>query len=101
MIHVIASIKIKSSQIDQFVNIFKSNIPKVLKEDGYIEYSAAIDYKTDVPIQKLDSHMVTVIEKWDSFAALLAHFEAPHMVKYKSDVDGMVEDISIKILENI
>jgi quinol monooxygenase YgiN len=101
MIHVIASIKIKSSQIDQFVNIFKSNIPKVLEEDGCVEYSATIDYKTDIPIQELDSNVVTVIEKWDSLAALLAHLESRHMVKYKLDVEYMVEDISIKILENI
>lgn len=101
MINVIASIKIKSSQIESFIQIFKSNIPNVLNEEGCVEYSATVDFKTDIPIQEVDSTVVTVIEKWESFSLLQAHFTAPHMLKYKSEVEGMVESVSLKILENI
>ena len=101
MINVIASIKIKSSQIESFIQIFKSNIPNVLNEEGCIEYSATIDFKTDLPIQALDSTMVTIIEKWESFNHLKAHFTAPHMLQYKSEVEEMVYSVSLKVLENV
>ena len=101
MINVIASIKIKSSQLDSFIQIFKSNIPNVLNEEGCVEYSATVDFRTEIPIQELDSSVVTVIEKWESFAKLQAHFTAPHMLEYKSKVEDMVEGVSLKILENV
>lgn len=101
MINVIASIRIKTSQLDSFIEIFKSNTPNVLNEKGCVEYAATVDYPTDVPIQETDSNVVTVIEKWESFPDLKAHFTAPHMLAYKSKVEGMVEGVSLKILENV
>ena len=99
MIHVIATVSIKASQRDAFLEIFKANIPHVLQEDGCIEYSATVDFPTEVPIQETDANVVTVIEKWESLPHLEAHFTAPHMLEYKSKVEGMVEDVSLKILE--
>ena len=52
-------------------------------------------------IQEVDSAIVTVIEKWESFNMLKAHFTAPHMIQYKSQVESMVESVSLKILENV
>ena len=101
MINVIASIKIKSPQLDSFIQIFKSNIPNVLNEQGCVEYSATVDFQTDIPIQEVDSTTVTIIEKWTSFNHLKAHFTAPHMLQYQSEVEGMVESVSLKILENV
>ena len=43
---------------------------------------------------------MTVIEKWESFPHLEAHFIASHMLEYKAKVEGMVEDVSLKILED-
>ena len=51
MIHVIASITVKASERDAFLEIFKANVPKVLKEEGCMEYSAVVDFQTSVPIQ--------------------------------------------------
>ena len=101
MINVIASIKVNASDLDSFIQIFKSNIPNVLNEEGCVEYSAAVDFKTDIPIQEVDSTIVTVIEKWESINMLQAHLTAPHMIQYKSQVKGMVESVSLKILENV
>jgi quinol monooxygenase YgiN len=36
MINVIASIHIKEGQLSEFIEIFKSNIPKVIEEMGCI-----------------------------------------------------------------
>jgi quinol monooxygenase YgiN len=100
MINVIAFISVKASERDAFIEIFKANIPKVLKEEGCIEYSATVDFQTEIPIQETNANVVTVIEKWESLPHLEAHFTASHMLEYKSKVEGMVEDVSLKILED-
>ena len=100
MIHVIASITVKDSERDAFLQIFKANVPKVLEEEGCVEYAATVDFPTEVPIQKTNENVVTVVEKWETFAHLEAHFTAPHMLEYKAKVEGMVEDVSLKILED-
>lgn len=100
MIHVLASITVNASELDTFLEIFKANVPKVLEEEGCLEYSAAVDFPTDIPIQESNENVVTVVEKWETFAHLEAHFTAPHMLEYKAKVEGMVEDVSLKILED-
>ena len=100
MIHVIASITVKSSESETFLQIFKANVPKVLEEEGCVEYAATVDFPTEVPIQETNADVVTVVEKWETFPHLRAHFTAPHMLEYKAKVEGMVEDVSLKILED-
>ena len=100
MIHVLASITVKASVRTAFLQIFKTNVPKVLKEEGCLEYSVTVDFPTEVPIQEANSNIVTVVEKWETFPHLQAHFTAPHMLDYKAKVEGMVEDVSLKILED-
>ncbi len=100
MIHIIASITVPSSERDAFLEIFKANVPKVLEEEGCVEYSATVDFPTEVPIQETNPNIVTVVEKWETFAHLEAHFTAPHMLEYKTKVEDMVEEVSLKILED-
>ena len=100
MIHVIASITVKASEREAFLEIFKGNVPKVLEEEGCAEYSATVDFPTELPIQESNENVVTVVEKWETFAHLEAHFTAPHMLEYKAKVEGMVEDVSLKILKD-
>ncbi len=99
MIHVIASITVRESELDSFLEIFKQNIPRVLEEEGCVEYSATVDFQTNISIQDTEVSRVTVIEKWRSFPHLESHFTAPHMLDYKARVEGMVENVSLKILE--
>jgi len=100
MINVLASITVKPTHVDEFIKIFKANIPNVLDEDGCIEYAATVDFKTDLPIQETNANVVTIIEKWQSYEHLQAHFKAPHMLAYKAEVADMVENLSLKVLEN-
>ena len=100
MIHVIASITVKASERDAFLEIFKANVPKVLGEEGCVEYSATVDFPTEVPIQETNANLVTVVEKWETYPHLEAHFTAPHMLEYKAEVEDMVEEVSLKILED-
>ena len=100
MIHVLASITIQASEREAFLEIFKANVPNVLEEDGCLEYSATVDFPTELPIQETNPNVVTVVEKWETFSHLEAHFTAPHMLEYKAKVEGMVEDVSLKILQD-
>ena len=100
MIHVLASITVNASELDTFLEIFKANVPKVLEEEGCVEYSATVDFPTELPIQETNPNIVTVVEKWETFSHLQAHFTAPHMLEYKAKVEGMVKDVSLKILED-
>ena len=99
MINVIASIYVKDGRLSEFMEIFKSNIPNVLKEKGCIEYVPTIDVPTGLPPQELDKNVVTIIEKWRRLEDLLAHLSAPHMLAYKEQVKDLVDKVSLKVLE--
>ena len=99
MINVIASIHIKEGRLSEFIEILKTNIPKVLEEKGCIEYVPTIDVPTGLPPQDMNSNVVTIIEKWDSLEDLQAHLSAPHMLAYKDKVESIVEALSLKVLK--
>jgi quinol monooxygenase YgiN len=98
MVHVLASLRIKEGHLAEFLEIFKANVPHVLKEKGCIEYIPAIDLPTDISAQAVDPNLVTVIEKWESLAALKDHAVAPHMQAYEKKVKDILEGVSLKIL---
>jgi len=98
MINVIASIHIKKGRLSEFIEIFKTNIPKVLEEKGCVEYVPTIDIPTGLPIQKLNNNVVTIIEKWGSLEDLQTHLTAPHMLAYKEKVKNLVDKVSLKVL---
>tara|TARA_Y100000588_G_scaffold74332_1_gene77168 strand:- start:140 stop:382 length:243 start_codon:yes stop_codon:yes gene_type:complete len=74
--------------------------PEAFGEEGCVEYSATVDFPTELPIQETNPNVVKVVEKWETFAHLEAHFTAPHMLEYKTKVEDMVEEVSLKILED-
>lgn len=98
MIHVIASVSIKEGKREEFLDIFKANVPNVKAEKGCIEYRPSIDVATGLDPQVLDAAMVTVIEKWESLDDLKVHLTAPHMLDYREKVSDMVEGVSLKVL---
>ena len=99
MIIVLASIRIKPGQRSAFLDIFNANVPKVRQEEGCIDYFPAVDIDASLPVQKLDENVVTIIEKWQSLEALRVHFTVPHMLEYRKNVKDLVEDLSIKVLQ--
>ncbi len=98
MIHVIASLQIKEQYLAEFIDIFKANIPNVLREKGCVEYVPTIDVPTDLPPQERVRNGVTIVEKWETLEDLLTHIKAPHMLAYAEKVKDMVEKKSLKIL---
>ena len=50
---------------------FHKVVPLVLAEVGCIEYAPTIDAQTDLEVQRpMGADVVTVVEKWESIAAL-------------------------------
>jgi len=98
MINVIAALHIKPGRVAEFIEIFKANVPNVLKEKGCIEYVPTTDLPTGLAVQDTDANVVTIVEKWDSLEDLQAHLCAPHMAAYSAKVKDMLEKRSIKIL---
>ncbi len=98
MINVIASIRVKTGSLSDFLEIFKANMPKVREEKGCIEYVPAVDIDAKLPPQILDENVVTIIEKWENLEALRDHLKAPHMLAYSETVKNMVSGLSLKVL---
>lgn len=99
MVTVIASIYVKAGKVQEFLQILKDNVPNVVAEAGCIEYAPTVDIDAGLPVQKLDEKVVTIIEKWQSLDALKAHLGTPHMLEYREKVKDLVEDVSLKVLQ--
>jgi len=100
MIHVIATITVAPGRRDDFLAAFHELMPKVQAEDGCLEYGPAVDVETPISAQTFKGHdVVTVIEKWESVAALQAHLDAPHMQEYREQVKELVTSLTLHVLE--
>ena len=100
MITVVASLRIKPGKQDAFLRIFTALVPRVLQEEGCIEYYPTVDYDTGWPVQKMDEDRVTIIEKWHDPEALECHLKTPHLEVYQEQTEDMVEERIVKVLQN-
>lgn len=100
MIHVLASVETLPDHRADFLAEFAKVAILVRQEDGCIEYGAAIDSTTDLPMQqKLGDNAVLIIEKWDSLDHLKAHLMAPHMSEYRIRVKPFVKSVQLQVLD--
>ncbi len=99
MIHVVATVEIAPGKRDQWLELFGELVPKVLAEDGCIEYGPTVDIDSGIGRQiPMRDNVVTVLEKWESLDALNAHLLAPHMAEYKEAVKDLVTGLELQIL---
>ncbi len=99
MISVLATIEVKDGQRDAFLKIFKELVPKVLAENGCVEYGPWLDAENailDPPVMR--DNVVIVIEKWESLEALTAHLKAPHMLEFRKATEGLRVGAGLQIL---
>ncbi len=102
MIHVIAAVELAAGTREAFLAEFRKNVPLVRAEAGCIEYGAAVDVPSGVPVQiPVRDNVVTVVEKWDSLAALQAHLKAPHMLAYRERVKDFVSRVQLQVLQPV
>lgn len=100
MIHVIATIEVVPGMREAFLAEFRRIVPPVRAEAGCIEYGPTIDLPTPFPAQvPLRENTVTIVEKWESLAALQAHMSAPHMLEYRGRVKEMVTAVKLQVLQ--
>jgi quinol monooxygenase YgiN len=102
MIHVIATIDLHPDKRDEFLTHFAWVTPQVRAEAGCIEYAAAVDTPTPIPVQPpVRPDTVVVVEKWESVNHLIAHLTAPHMAEYRQKVMALVKGVSLQVLEPV
>ena len=74
MIYVIASIEVKEGAKEEFLKIFKANVPAVKAESGCIMYQPTVDFDSGMDAQKhIPDNVVTIIEGWACVDYLAKH----------------------------
>ena len=101
MIHVIASVRVKPGKRAKFLDVFKANLPMVRREQGCIRYLPAVDIDAALPKQVFDADVVTIIETWESLDALRDHLATSHIAAYRERVREIVEETTLKILQEV
>lgn len=100
MIHVLALIETTAGHRDDFLHEFAQVAVPVRQEVGCIEYGAATDAATDIPVQQqLGENHVLIIEKWESLEHLKAHLVAPHMTDYRIRIKPFVQSVRLQVLD--
>jgi len=99
MIHVIATVELHPGTRQRFLEEFAQVVPKVRAEAGCIEYGAAVDLATSIPVQvPLRPDTATIVEKWAGLEQLSAHLVAPHMKAYRERVKPFVVRTMLQVL---
>ena len=100
MLCVIATLETPVGRRDDLLAIFRDLTPHVLAEKGCIEYIVTVDtpsdFATQIPIR---DNVVTVVEKWESLAALVAHNQTPHMADFREQAEPLLLNLSLQILQ--
>ena len=100
MIRVIATIEVVKGRRDEFLAVLQELVPKVLAEEGCLEYGPWVDLPTNIPAQPEARHnVVTMVEKWESIQALETHLMAPHMLEFRQATEPLRVGVALRILE--
>ena len=100
MIHVLALITAKPGQRNEVLAEFERIVPITRREDGCIEYGAAVDAAgmTSSSVARLGPDTYAVVEKWASLEALAAHSKAPHLVEFRNRTQDLVTSRVVHVL---
>jgi quinol monooxygenase YgiN len=102
MIHVIATISTTAGRRDDLIQEFRRLVPLVRAEVGCIAYEPAVDVEHGLEGQPGPRpHVVTVVEQWADLAALKAHLQAPHMIRFRDAVKDMLAGVEIRVLQPV
>ena len=102
MIHVIATIELKSNCRESYLEVLKDNVPNVKAEDGCLAYEPVLDIDSGLPAQgSVRENVVTIIEAWQSLEHLAAHLKTSHMLSYRDAVTDYVENVSVQVMSPV
>lgn len=100
MIHVLAHVETNPGHRADLLAEFAKVAVLVRQEAGCIEYGAAIDVSTGIPVQNfLGENAILIIEKWESVEHLKAHLVAAHMADYRIRIKPFVQSVRLQVLE--
>lgn len=100
MIHVLAQVELNPRTREDFLAEFAKVAILVRQEAGCIEYGAAVDTPTGIPVQNfIGETAVLIIEKWESVDHLKAHLVAPHMTDYRVRIKPFVQSVRLQVLD--
>ena len=102
MIHVIATIRHGPGRREDFLADFRRAwCPRCGPKPGASNTARRSTWQTSISVDQPAPRedVVTVIEKWESVAALRNHLAAPHMARYRRAVKDMVLGVEIRVLE--
>ncbi len=100
MIHVLAQVETNPGSREDFLAEFAKVAILVRQEAGCIEYGAAVDTPTGIPVQNfIGETAVLIIEKWESVDHLKAHLVEPHMTYYRVRIKPFVQSVRLQVLE--
>ena len=99
MIFILATVEVQPGKREEFLTLFKRLVPKVLAEEGCIEYAPMVDLPTQIggqPPERRDA--LVVVEKWADLAAVERHLAAPHMAEFREASKSLRAGITLHIL---
>jgi quinol monooxygenase YgiN len=100
MICVIATIETAPGRRDDLLAVLRGLVPKVRAETGCIEYGPMIDVPNGITAPNaVRDNAVTMVEKWQSLAALEAHLKTPHMADFRRQTEPLGLSLSLQILQ--
>ena len=102
MIHVIATIELNAGCREKFLKVLNENVPRVQAEEGCLVYEPTVDVEPGLTIPvEVRENVVTIVEAWESLAALQAHLKTPHMAAYREAVKDWVSNLSLQVLQPV
>ncbi len=100
MICVLATIETTAGRRGDLEAVFRKLVSQVRAEAGCIEYVPMIDAPSGFEAQgPVRENVVTVVEKWESLAALEAHLKTPHMAEFRRQTESMRLSTRLQILQ--
>ena len=100
MVFVIVNYETKDGRRDDFLTEFKQIVTMVRAEKGCLKYEPTIDeLNSGLPTTfSTNANRITLIEMWESVAALKAHIVAPHMSEFRERVKPYLAKVEIQLL---
>jgi quinol monooxygenase YgiN len=90
VIYVIATLVVRAEQRDAFVADAPDVIQATRAERGCLRY--------DLTSSLMDPLTFVFVEQWESRAALDAHFETPHLRRWRELCQGYVAERRVEII---
>jgi len=91
MIIVIARAEFDPARIDELQPALDAMMRATWEESGCLSYSMAIENRA--------MGICTIVERWESEAALKAHFTQPHMAAFNAAVMGAIRSIDARLYD--